>query len=162
MAVQHGYVPEIGHELDWNDTISWEADSQVVIDRNWIEGCEIEEPKEWNPKKELITYLETLFDASENVGYVTHSFEKDGRHMPSKGVWNKTAGQLIQELNRYDEIEFAIDPARCPDTAAEFSEYEYARDPRTGEVLPGYPDVNNHHIDAVRYALEGVWRRRGN
>ena len=23
MAVQHGYVPEIGHELDWNDTISW-------------------------------------------------------------------------------------------------------------------------------------------
>lgn len=108
MAVQHGYVPEIGHELDWNDTISWEADSQVVIDKNWIEGCEIEEPKEWNPKKELITYLETLFDASENVGYVTHSFEKDGRHMPSKGVWNKTAGQLIQELNRYDEIEFAI------------------------------------------------------
>lgn len=40
--------------------------------------------------------------------------------------------------------------------------HEYARDPRTGEVLPGYPDVNNHHIDAVRYALEGVWRRRGN
>lgn len=108
MAVQHGYVPEIGHELDWNDTISWEADSQVVIDKNWIEGSEIEEPKEWNPKKELITYLETLFDASENVGYITHSFEKDGKHMPSKGVWNKTAGQLIQELNRYDEIEFAI------------------------------------------------------
>ena len=23
-----------------------------------------------------------------------------------------------------------------------------------GEVLAGYPDVNNHHIDAVRYALE--------
>ena len=31
----------------------------------------------------------------------------------------------------------------------------------TGEVLAGYPDVNNHHIDAVRYAVEGVWRRRG-
>ena len=54
-----------------------------------------------------------------------------------------------------------IDPVRCPATAAEFSEYEYERDPRTGEVLPGYPDVNNHHIDAVRYAVEGVWRRRG-
>ena len=54
-----------------------------------------------------------------------------------------------------------IDPARCPATAAEFAEYEYERDPRTGEVLPGYPDVNNHHIDAVRYAVEGVWRRRG-
>ena len=55
-----------------------------------------------------------------------------------------------------------IDPGRCPDTAAEFSEYEYQRDPRTGEVLPGYPDVNNHHIDAVRYAVETIWKRRGN
>ena len=54
-----------------------------------------------------------------------------------------------------------IDPARCPATAAEFSEYEYERDARTGEVLPGYPDVNNHHIDAVRYAVESIWRRRG-
>lgn len=108
MAVQRGYVPETGRALDWNDTISWEPDSPVVIDKNWIEGREIADPEDWNPKKELITYLETLFDASENVGYVTHSFEKDGKHMPSKGIWNKTAGQLIQELNRYDEIEFAI------------------------------------------------------
>lgn len=54
-----------------------------------------------------------------------------------------------------------IDPVRCPDTAREFSEYEYERDTRTGEVLPGYPDLNNHHIDAVRYAMERTWRRRG-
>lgn len=53
-----------------------------------------------------------------------------------------------------------IDPERCPDTAREFSEYEYERDKRTGDVLPGYPDVNNHHIDAVRYAAERIWRRR--
>lgn len=54
-----------------------------------------------------------------------------------------------------------IDPAVCPDTAREFSEYEYERDARTGEVLPGYPDLNNHHIDAVRYATECIWKRRG-
>ena len=54
-----------------------------------------------------------------------------------------------------------IDPGRCPDTAQEFSEYEYERDGKTGEVLQGYPDAANHHIDAVRYALEPVWRRRG-
>lgn len=54
-----------------------------------------------------------------------------------------------------------IDPNRCPDTAREFSEYEYERDPRTGGVLPGYPDLNNHHIDAVRYATELIWKRRG-
>lgn len=54
-----------------------------------------------------------------------------------------------------------IDPARCPDTAKEFSEYEYERDKKTGEVLTGYPDVNNHHIDAVRYGTNKIWRRRG-
>lgn len=54
-----------------------------------------------------------------------------------------------------------IDPERCPETAKEFSEYEYERDPKTGKVLEGYPDAANHSIDAARYALEPVWRRRG-
>lgn len=54
-----------------------------------------------------------------------------------------------------------IDPVRCPDTAKEFSQYEYERDKKTGEVLEGYPDIDNHHIDAVRYGMNRVWRRRG-
>lgn len=54
-----------------------------------------------------------------------------------------------------------IDPGRCPDTAREFTEYEYERDPKTNEVLDGYPDVANHHIDAVRYGTNRIWKRRG-
>lgn len=54
-----------------------------------------------------------------------------------------------------------IDPARCPDTVKEFSEYEYQRDRRTGVVLEGYPDAANHHIDAVSYGMYPVWKRRG-
>lgn len=54
-----------------------------------------------------------------------------------------------------------IDPERCPDTAKEFSEYEYERDSKTGEVLEGYPDLNNHHIDAVRYAMESTANKAG-
>ena len=54
-----------------------------------------------------------------------------------------------------------IDPDACPDTAREFSEYEYEKDNRTGEILEGYPDINNHHIDAVRYATNRIWKRRG-
>lgn len=54
-----------------------------------------------------------------------------------------------------------IDPGRCPDTAREFTEYEYERDPKTGEVMEGYPDVANHHIDAVRYGTNRIWKRRG-
>lgn len=54
-----------------------------------------------------------------------------------------------------------IDPVRCPDTAKEFGEYEYERDKKTGDVMEGYPDVNNHHIDAVRYGTNHIWKRRG-
>ena len=53
-----------------------------------------------------------------------------------------------------------IDPARCPAAATEFTEYEYERT-RDGEIISAYPDANNHAIDAVRYAMERVWRRKG-
>lgn len=108
MAMENGWKPKgSGHELGWNDIISEE---KTIVDRNWIEGREIAEPgKEWNPGKELVTYLETLFEASETVGFVTRSFEKDGKYMPTKGVYDKTAGQLIQELYKYsDDIGYAI------------------------------------------------------
>jgi phage terminase large subunit len=53
-----------------------------------------------------------------------------------------------------------IDPNRCPETLKEFVEYEYERD-KDDEIISGYPDVNNHHIDCCRYATERVWKRRG-
>ena len=56
--------------------------------------------------------------------------------------------------------EIVIDPVRCPEAAAEFIGYEYERN-RDGEIISGYPDRDNHSIDAVRYALEEVWKRRG-
>ncbi len=56
--------------------------------------------------------------------------------------------------------EIVIDNTRTPNTATEFLDYEYERD-KEGNIISGYPDKNNHHIDAIRYALEEVWRRRG-
>ena len=53
-----------------------------------------------------------------------------------------------------------IDPKRCPDTSEEFMEYEYERT-KDGDIISGYPDRDNHHIDAVRYATEPIWRRSG-
>ncbi len=48
-----------------------------------------------------------------------------------------------------------IDPERCPKTAKEFAGYELERD-KDGEFREGYPDKNNHSIDAVRYAFENA------
>lgn len=56
--------------------------------------------------------------------------------------------------------EIVIDNERCPETAQEFLEYEYERD-KEGEVISGYPDKNNHGIDAVRYATNPIWKKRG-
>ena len=57
-------------------------------------------------------------------------------------------------------VEIVIDPVDCPETAKEFTKYEYERD-RDGKVIEGYPDANNHAIDSVRYAMFPVWRKRG-
>ena len=61
----------------------------------------------------------------------------------------------LQQLTK-----IVIDPVRCPDTKKEFSSYEYERD-KDGELISGYPDKNNHHIDAVRYGTELIWRKPG-
>ena len=46
-----------------------------------------------------------------------------------------------------------IDKERCPKTFEEFSLYELEKD-KNGDFKDKYPDKNNHHIDAIRYALE--------
>nr|DAL53498.1 MAG TPA_asm: Regulatory protein repA [Caudoviricetes sp.] len=99
MAVDRGYTPETGHELDWDSPIDSDG---VVVNKNWIEGVEIQEPKKWHPAKELKLYLETLFEAGENVGIVTHSWKNEkGKYVPKdKGLYTKTAGQLIEELEK--------------------------------------------------------------
>lgn len=54
-----------------------------------------------------------------------------------------------------------IDRRECPETWKEFTEYEYEQD-KDGNFISAYPDENNHHIDACRYALEDYWKRKGN
>lgn len=54
-----------------------------------------------------------------------------------------------------------IDKRRCPLTWKEFVSYEYDTD-KEGNFISSYPDVDNHSIDAVRYALEKFYKRRGN
>lgn len=53
-----------------------------------------------------------------------------------------------------------IDPRRCPKTAEEFTTYEYPQD-KDGNYITGYVDADNHCIDSVRYAMNPIWRRKG-
>lgn len=47
-----------------------------------------------------------------------------------------------------------------PGAVREFTQYEYMRNVQ-GEYIEGYPDRDNHYIDAVRYATEPIWKYRG-
>lgn len=83
------------YSLDWNSKIQ---DELIVIDHNYLEGKEIPEPINFDPCNELKTYLETLFDSTEYVGYVTEVYEYDGVEKPTKGIFKRTAGELLQIL----------------------------------------------------------------
>lgn len=99
LAKDQGWEPaRADYELDWDDIIG-AKDELVVLDPSWVEATEVSEPDDWNPAGQLITYLEALFEAGENVGYVTESWEKDGKYLPTRGCWDRTAGELIQALN---------------------------------------------------------------
>ena len=74
MARDNGWRPPEGTALDWDAEIGSGAS---VVDKNWIEKQEIADPGDgWDPVSDLIKYLETLFEASENVGYVTEVWQK--------------------------------------------------------------------------------------
>lgn len=103
MAKDYGWTPphREDYELEW-DAVIGKKDDLRIIDTAWVEAREVVEPddKDWSPVKDITRYLETLFEASENVGYVTESWDKDGRYLPNKGNWDRTAGDLIQQLNK--------------------------------------------------------------
>ena len=98
-AREQGWTPpyDPGHALDWEDAISSDG---VIVDTNWVEGRDVKEPDSWDPVKQLTIYLETLFEAGENVGYVVKSWKKDEKWLPAdKGAYDRTAGQLIEALS---------------------------------------------------------------
>lgn len=97
MAKICGYTPHsfIGFGcLDWEDVIEYDGD-----------GITYEISKTMTPVEQLILYLETLFKPGDLVGYVTNDVWQaaDGKWMPSKGVYDRTAQELIDTLKKHPE-----------------------------------------------------------
>lgn len=103
MAKDNGFMQSNKeyHEIDWDGIINAEEDNIIVSSK---EGIKLYEPLDFSPVKEIVTYLETLFEASENVGYVTETWEKNDngktKYFPTKGYCDRTAGELIELLNK--------------------------------------------------------------
>ena len=143
-AKEQGFIPSYSvRTFDWNDEII--AEEEFILSRS-TEGIKLSEPADFHPGKEIIRYLETLFEANENVGYVTETWEKNEngsvKHMPTKGSCSRTAGELIAELNKHGD-----------DIGAVLGDY----DPEAGAWIRFNPldgkGVKNENVTDFRYAL---------
>jgi phage terminase large subunit len=66
----------------------------------------------------------------------------------------KSLEEGIEWLKSYDIIVHS----RCIHTIDELTLYSYKQDPLTNQIIPVLEDKQNHVIDALRYACEGVRR----
>lgn len=143
-AMEQGFVPSAsGRTFEWDDEIS--AEEEFVVSRS-TEGIKLSEPADFHPGKEIIRYLETLFEAGENVGYVTETWEKKEngtvKYLPTKGSCSRTAGELIAGLNKHGD-----------DIGAVIGDYN----PEAGAWIRFNPldgkGVKNENVTDFRYAL---------
>lgn len=88
----------------------------------------------------------------ETIDYVRrHGF-------PKLRAAKKGKGSVEDGVSFLQGMDIVIHP-NCVNLLREFRSYAYKTDQRTGEVLPVIEDKNNHAIDALRYAVEGLHRR---
>ncbi|WP_086348763.1 AAA family ATPase [Candidatus Enterococcus clewellii] len=93
--------------LDWNDSfIATDVDKGYkLVKTDWVMGKEIKEPKHWDPSKEIIDYLETVFSPGDIISYVSDGYldkKADGteKWLPRNGIYTRTAGEIIEALRK--------------------------------------------------------------
>lgn len=73
----------------------------------------------------------------------------------------KGPGSVDYGMKWLQKRKIVIDKRRTPNAYEEFTHYEYEKD-KNENWISGYPDANNHSIDALRYAMERVFSKYGN
>lgn len=144
LAKRGGYLPaaKAGSELDWDSAIG--GDEYMVTSAEDTQELPVREPENWDPAGEIRRYLETLFDMSDIVSYVTEVWYDDdkGKFKPGKGSYDRTAGELLRELARYGgDIESVFG------TINEESGAWIRFNPMDGK------DTKNDNVTDLRYAL---------
>ena len=121
--------------LNWDDAIEYDG-------ADGFNGFTA--PDAWNPVADLITYLELLFDPDDRVGYVTNDVwqNTEGKWLPSKGVYDRTAGELVASLRKHPD-----------DIGATIGDWK----PQVGAWIRFNPldgdGVKNENITRFRFAL---------
>lgn len=104
-------------------------------------------------------------------GFAQHVTRADSARPESVSYLRRHGLPLIQSVEKWpgsveDGVAFikafegvVIHPD-CQQTAREFRLYSHKVDRRSGDIQPDIVDANNHYIDALRYAVAPMVRRR--
>lgn len=130
----------------------------------------------YDSNREIIYFIDEIYvnktpnqelvDMIKEKGYDRHTITCDSAEPKSIADFRACGLDAKKAIKGPDSVSYGmkwlqkrkivIDKRRTPNAYREFTEYEYERD-RDGNVISGYPDANNHLIDATRYALERVF-----
>tara|TARA_R110000744_G_scaffold54678_3_gene115998 strand:+ start:2146 stop:3345 length:1200 start_codon:yes stop_codon:yes gene_type:complete len=90
----------------------------------------------------------------ESISYI----RRQGYRIESVHKWGGSIEDGIEFIRSFKMVYIH---SRCMETASEFLKYSYKVDRLTEDILPAIVDSNNHYIDALRYALQPMIKRKG-
>ena len=90
----------------------------------------------------------------ESISYI----RRQGYRIESVHKWGGSIEDGIEFIRSFRMVYIH---SRCVNTAEEFVKYSYKVDRLTEDILPAIVDSNNHYIDALRYALQPMIKRKG-
>ena len=135
LAKLRGWKPFEGTgAMDWNDAISYDGREA---------GAHAPAPTV-KPTEELAQYIRTLYKEDEYIGYVTGDVRQtdDGGWEPLRGVFSRTAGELLASLAKYPD-----------DLGATIGDWK----PHVGAWIRFNPldgkGASDRNVTAFRYAL---------
>lgn len=159
---EHWGAPFFGADWGFSQDPTTLIKCYVYDDCIWIEheafavGCDLDDTPE---------LFDTVPDARKYHIYADCARPETIRHMNTHGYpnikpctkWPGSVADGIAHLRQYRKI--IIHP-RCKNIIDEARLYSYKIDPRTDAILPTIVDKHNHGIDALRYSLGKLIRKR--
>ena len=140
---------------DGHEAIADENGRHLFIDYEaWEKHCELDK---------LPQLLDAVPGSREWQMVADSSRPETISHLRNKGFPKiaasiKGAGSVVEGVEFLKSFDIVVHD-RCENTALELAAYQYKTDPRDPRVvLPQLMDKDNHVIDALRYACEGVRR----
>lgn len=154
------YDAEFRFGADWGFSVdptvlvrAWLRGRTLYVDKEaYSVGCEIDETPALFDRVPGSKLWPITADSSrpETISYMSRRGFNIRRAI-------KGAGSLEDGIQFLKSFDIVVHPD-CKHTIDELSLYSYKTDKLTDEVLPVLEDKENHVIDALRYALEGLRR----